>query len=84
MTSQSDTPRVNDCALYAGDIGDEVVRAEFARTLERELQARDKLINEVLVPALKQARHCIYYGGFQIGWNIDRIDEALLAAKGKV
>lgn len=31
----------------------------------------------LLREALKQARHMIYYGEPQIGWNITRIDEVI-------
>lgn len=33
---------------------------------------------ELLREALKQARHAIYHGNFTIGWNIDRLDDALI------
>lgn len=38
------TPRTDEVAFYAGDVGDEVVRAELARQLERELSERDAQI----------------------------------------
>jgi hypothetical protein len=43
-----------------------------AKEVERLKVERDELCL-----ALRQARHAIHEGGFQIGWNITRIDEAI-------
>lgn len=45
-------------------------------SLNQHHAERDKQVT-LLRDALKQARHMIYYGEPQIGWNITRIDEVI-------
>jgi hypothetical protein len=64
---------VKNSGCYAAILQDDLLDLiATAKEVERLKVERDELCL-----ALRQARHAIHEGGFQIGWNITRIDEAI-------